>query len=212
MPQIRIECALPFSLALADGDYADNRREPLRWNSTNCTFSSGFHSDEVTRLAIDSRQTSEARSLIVRINRLIRWYRVITSDTSLVNELTLWKASPFRFFIDDTNGSWGKILTFSPPLALQAYLKYTSKFSQLSENIRHKFANGTEPPVVNLFLLDAHQAFEDGRFREAVLFLGVRLTPHLAANSIRLWTHNFPMNGARAGNSSKDSILAFGIG
>ena len=44
------------------------------------------------------------------------------------------------------------------------------KYPDLSEDVRHEFDSGSEPEVADLFLLDARQALDEGRFREAVLF------------------------------------------
>src|SRR4051812_6635595 len=122
MQSIRISCDLPFVLALADGPYADQtpshadqspsplylRELPSPSPETHIGLRvwTIFTSDGLlTPADMEGLKEREARAFLRRINRLIRWYRVVSSDRS-VAELTLWKASPFRFLLEPSLQEW----------------------------------------------------------------------------------------------------------
>jgi hypothetical protein len=56
------------------------------------------------------------------------------------------------------------------PSIPSGFFRFAAKFPEFSEQIRNSFATGAEPPVSDLFLADARQSLNEGRFREAVLF------------------------------------------
>ena len=189
MPRIRIECALPFPLPLPDGDYADMSAEPLGLRlepadsprkltgygeeptgEDRTVISSHFQSNAVLPGFVEAEKTAKAKSLMGRINRLIRWYRVVSSDAAM-SEVTLSKASPFIFFEAHSNQSWARPLSFFiPPVQDRGFSFFTRALDENTAKVARGLASGMEPEVEELFLLDARQALEEGRFREAVLF------------------------------------------
>lgn len=189
MPRIRIECTLPFLLPLPDGVYADREGEPLDLkmvqadplqrltgyavevhNEDRTGVSSQYHSEAALRDDVEVEKTRKARSLVARINKLIRWYRVVSSDV-LISEITLSQASPFCFSATDSNELWRQPLNFfTPPIQHRGALFFTQNAAEQTAKVRQGLSSGIEPAVEDLFLLDARQALAEGRFREAVLF------------------------------------------
>jgi hypothetical protein len=166
-------------LALPDGEYGEGQSEALHWREIELPTSDEigrtmvwtfFVTTELSAKDAEAEKSKQARLLVGRINRLIRWYRVVSSDTSAA-ELSVWKGSPFSFYFEDSNKLWAASLSFSPPPRVRgAFLTYSARFAELSQSIKNGFGTGKEPPVSGLFLLDARQALEEGRFREAILF------------------------------------------
>jgi len=189
MPRIRIECALPFPLPLPDGDYADKSAEPLGLRleqadplhkltgygeesagEDRTVISSHFQSAAALPGLVEAEKTAKAKSLVGRINKLIRWYRVVSSDAAM-SEVTLSKASPFVFFEAHSNQPWGRPLSFFiPPVQDRGLSFFTRALDENTAKVARGLASGKEPEVDELFLLDARQALAEGRFREAVLF------------------------------------------
>ncbi|MGP0063695.1 MAG: hypothetical protein ACLQGP_08880 [Isosphaeraceae bacterium] len=106
--------------------------------------------------------------LLLQANRLIRGYRAIGRNASII-ELSRAEASPFRFAVVGEARSeiaWRPELVYqaSPPRAR------ARPTGEITERLRRLMAPGNEPEVADLFLLDADLAILEGRFREAVLF------------------------------------------
>jgi hypothetical protein len=163
MEDIRIECNLPFLLGLQDGRYGTLRlqRDP-KGTHVSREFRSKSNED------LEAKQAKEARTLLVEVNRLIRWYKLMSLD-SLVEEVALWRASPFQFSKAADNQPWGnQWLSFSS--LASAADPFPGAAQTLSDSVRAEFEHGKEPPVSVLFLFDARRALDEGRFREAVLF------------------------------------------
>jgi len=110
----------------------------------------------------------QAKQLLNLTNRLLRCYRTTTRD-STITELSLARASPFRFQVISEGASppaWVSEFRYpaDPPKSLGEPLEtITSRVGAL-------LASGEEPEVAALFLLDAERALHEGRFRETVLF------------------------------------------
>ncbi|EYF06727.1 hypothetical protein [Chondromyces apiculatus] len=117
----------------------------------------------------ERQKTAEKKQRIFldHLNRLIRWYRVLTQDPSFV-ELTRYGISPVRFAVLATQEPWIEDIHHAPgpPGAVSGPVSVR----QLEDAIRRGLIEQQEPEVADLFLLDAEEARHTGRFREAVLF------------------------------------------
>ncbi len=110
----------------------------------------------------------QAKRLLQLANRLIRSYRAVTRDAA-ISELSRAQASLFRFQIvaaEAGTPTWQAELPFEagPPTSV------VRSTAVITERVRDILASRNEPNVADLFLLDAEQAIQEGRFREAVLF------------------------------------------
>lgn len=180
MPTIRVAIALPYFLALPAGPYfapglggelhlaeiaagsSHHIKEPQTQASMTFEVSDVENAESQER-----RREIEADHLLLRINRLLRWYRVATGQAPVI-ELTRAQASPFHFSTEGTGVSWGG----------DSPLEYKATFlpapaggnrANLGQVVRQGLAAGTDPDVATLNLLDAEYALSIGRFREAVL-------------------------------------------
>lgn len=173
---VKVLLVLPYLLRLPNGAYptdAEGRiiyllEQYLPEHSTKrTTVSAEFDAPAGGGLEQQLvRQNREAEALLKQANRLIRWYRSETRQAAVV-EVTKAQASPFVFIAVDTKSSWGDALSFEadPPA-----LPLAQSISSIAKSVRAGMAGGNDPEVSRLFLLDAEQALQDGRFREAVLF------------------------------------------
>jgi hypothetical protein len=181
MARIRIVSVLPL-LPLPDGVYADKSAEPLvlkglegeeEVRTEGTRVQSVFQSSANSPDQVEVERTEQARTLVRRVNRLIRWYRASSADTTMT-EITLAKASPFAFLdetVDSHGASTPEFLDFTASsLTPAGFQKSASRFDVVSDAVKEGFRSNDEPPVAVLFLLDARQALNEGRFREAVLF------------------------------------------
>ena len=109
-----------------------------------------------------------AADLLVQTNRLLRWYRTVTREGSII-ELTRAQASPVSFTVVGENAEpdtpFVADLVFEAPVVPIAV-----EHNVVSARVREGLVAETDPPVGELFMLDAEQAMRSGRFREGVLF------------------------------------------
>lgn len=117
-------------------------------------------------VVLEAEQQRIIKRLQESVNFFIRWYRFVSHKTD-VSELSLYAMSPFTFEITPETRhfvhepiSWRKFAPRVHPLIPDLSI----------QDIQARLAEGNEPPVADLFLLDAAQAIDEGRFREAVLF------------------------------------------
>lgn len=180
MATVRISIHLPYLLALPPGEYpTPGVGGILRLADGSVTSSDGTTEARTEASAIfdardgddaeaqERQRRAEADRLLRRINRLLRWYRVATGQAAII-ELTRAQASPFRFVVDGTGAAWGS----DSPLEYEATtLPEPEKGSRANfgDTVRQGLANGTDPDVAALNLLDAEYALSVGRFRESVL-------------------------------------------
>lgn len=176
---IRVSIVLPYLLRLPSGSYPfstqgkslDLREQVVldangyeaKRTAVSLTFEASLPAESEANFALKQRQF---RSLLEQTNRLIRWDRTETRLASVV-EITRVQASPFVFAVEKNGLPWGDPLIFeADPPALSTPRSRAS----ISKSVRAGMADGRDPEVASLFLLDAEQARRDGRFREAVLF------------------------------------------
>lgn len=178
MPTVRVKTILPYALGLPDGDYDTAAageetitvtQAPLAEQATPRTsLSATFeHPDGLDADEVEKCRNRDAGRLLRRVNRLLRWCRA-ESRRAEVTERTRAQSSPFIFELVGTGDptDWTAPLLFEDagprPLDWSA--------TDFAELVRAGLATGAEPSVDVLFLLDAEQAVQQGRFREAVLF------------------------------------------
>jgi hypothetical protein len=177
MPRIRIQFLLPYALDLSDGDYhADHSGYVLILTlppvangmaktlvASDLSLMHPVESDDR-----DQEMVEQADRLLTRVNRLLRWYRAVSRDPE-VKELTRAQASPFEFVTLDADGL---PTPEAHTLSFQEYeiLKVPVEADEVIRRVRAGLISGFDPRVEELFLLDAHLAMLQGRFREAVLF------------------------------------------
>jgi hypothetical protein len=118
--------------------------------------------DEEARQQFQLRLASQ---LIRRLNRLLRWYRVVSGNPS-ITEVSPWQVTPFRVIepIDGVEALIGEIRYSADVFDIAEPLDNLA-----SERLRTGLKSGAEPDVPSLFLRDAEFAALQGRFREAVL-------------------------------------------
>lgn len=115
----------------------------------------------------ERQRQAEADRLLRRVNRLLRWYRVSSAQSTII-ELTRAQASPFRFFVEETGAAWGG----AAPLEYEAAslpLLHDVNRAAFGDAVHDGLQAGTDPDVAALNILDAEYALSIGRFREAVL-------------------------------------------
>jgi len=112
---------------------------------------------------VELRKGSLCTRLQNAVNYLIRWYRVASRDTA-AHELSLSALSPFRFSSGgQLEAAWSHPMVFEPTGPLMRRSFNLGEFQKTVDT-------GREPAVEDQFLLDAEEAVNEGRFREAVLF------------------------------------------
>lgn len=168
---------LPYLLRLPDGEYdalrlsrvvqdADHGQPGLAYSEVALPFDAEPDADDDTRQRIAARKMQE---LLLHTNRLLRWYRTITNQASVL-EVTRVQLSPIRFLLADPGPEGPRAyhdeLRYEPPIRQGIQLP----LADLERRVRDGVAGGREPAVADLFLLDAEAAKDIGRFREAVLF------------------------------------------
>lgn len=168
---------LPYLLRLSDGEYGvlrlsrvvqdvEHGQPGLAFSEVALPFDAEPGADDDVRQRIATRRTQE---LLIHTNRLLRWYRTITNQASVL-EVTRVQLSPIRFLIPDTEpggpGAYHDELRYEPPIRQVVQLPIVD----LERRVRDGVTGGREPAVADLFLLDAEAAKDSGRFREAVLF------------------------------------------
>ena len=179
MAIIRVTTVLPYFLTLPEGEYttpaaggsvhlglgssgaAGGPTDEPRTEASSTFDCGGANEPE----AIEKRRDAEAVRLLRRINMLLRWYRALSGGADVL-ELSRAQAAPFAFADEQTGENWGGTpLQFQLP-PTPAVDKTRSK---LGDEVRAGLANGNEPDVGELNILDAEHAMHTGRFREAVL-------------------------------------------
>lgn len=183
MARVGVDATVPYLLMLPNGEYPigdagslflsspAHRREdgtipevegPFRTAVTSF-FDASDMLEHKDALKVADR---EAQNLLNRVNRLLRWYRVLLARPDIL-EFTLPDISPFFFFLAETNVHWvipsRSYERPELPAASQASM------IPLGMEIREKLAKGCDPDPAQLTLLDAEQAMRVGRFRDAVL-------------------------------------------
>jgi hypothetical protein len=175
MPDLEVRVVLPYFLRLAPDEYETGGTDRL-WVDAPILAegapprtpvrTSFAHDDIPDQDEIQRQKTRDIDQLLVRVNRLLRWYRAV-SGRSEIAELTRALASPFEFVAPDfAHEAWAQAIRYEEagpaPLALTDH--------ELTNRVRDGVANGTEPDVAELLLIDAERAIQRGRFRETVLF------------------------------------------
>lgn len=182
MALIRVAVMLPYLLRLPSDQYRtgaeggflalseryveDVNGLGAKYTVVSCEFDAPDYVTPEQRLA---RKKAEADRLLRRVNRLMRWYRSVTGQASLV-ELTRAQAGPFGFTLSGTTQAWA---AEEPPLEFEntpPLLSNRTSVQSVADAVRQGLAGEADPEVAELFLLDAEQALRAGRFREAVLF------------------------------------------
>lgn len=120
---------------------------------------------------IQQSKVDVAKQLLVRVNRVLRWYRVIENRPD-VTELTLTQASPFTFQtahhgtqVRESADLWRAPLIFHS-VGPQAFATSAESITLL---VAKRLGTSDEPDESLLLLLDAELALLQGRYREAVL-------------------------------------------
>jgi hypothetical protein len=177
MPQLQVSVVLPYYLLLSEGDYRTARvgevvhvGDPLldegirQRTPIDVQFA---HEDSADQDEIQRQKARDAEQLLLRVNKLLRWYRAVTRRAD-ITELTRAQASPFTFTIIGTAAApeWGL------PIKVEAAGLPAADLTVVdtSRSVRDGLGSGKDPDVAELFLLDAKGALHQGRFREAVLF------------------------------------------
>ena len=179
MPSVRVRIRLPFYLRLQAGDYATSPQAQGRVLTVTphqsfpealprtLVSSLHDHSDPTNLDELNRLKVKFANRLLRDTNRMIRWYRAVTREADVM-ELTLAQASPFQY----TPLEEGQSPDWETPWTFEAITpaRFEGQLGEISEALRAGFSSGSEPEIADLFLLDAEQALQEGRFREAVLF------------------------------------------
>ena len=102
MPRVQASILLPYWLKLGDGEYSAGPSGPALdldtdWPRTRASIVNDQRDtlDPQEQVELNNRQ---AKQLLSLTNRLIRCYRAITHNTTII-ELSLATASPFRFSV-----------------------------------------------------------------------------------------------------------------
>jgi hypothetical protein len=177
MPELQVSVVLPYHLRLADENYQTAQvgeelqvvappllEGTLPRTSVRASFTpeESADPDEIQR-----RRVRCGDQLLRRINRLLRWYRSVSRQAE-ISELTRAQVSPFQFAAVSAAPApeWLTPLEYEAAGPQPAVLT----LEQTTQAVRDGLANGHDPDVADLFLLDAERALHQGRFRETVLF------------------------------------------
>ena len=173
MPTVNITCQLPYHLRVADETYGAQGNEPVTLYTQDVggrQFTSAMLSVDIDGQLDDAAKEKivgqTAKKLVSRVNRLIRWYRLLVQIPTML-EVTLSTASPFSL-IEAQSGRlwWTKKFEFAPdPPPPPNFFKQ----SELTSQIQALYQSRQEPDVSEQNVADAKQALRVGRFREAVL-------------------------------------------
>jgi hypothetical protein len=180
MPVISVGFRVPYSLRITSTKFQTSPngdtiqlyyREPVG-ESPNCFVNADFECDHVDDLAkrLEAKE-DYARRLLMRTNRLLRWYRAVTQNAEIL-ELTRAQASPFVFSLSDVGPSetWDTRMWNEPlEYADNPLLPREHTIEDIIDGIHRGLISYTDPKVEVLFLLDVERAIQGGRFREAVL-------------------------------------------
>ena len=180
MANVRISIHLPYLVVLPPGEYptpgvggsvclADGLvTNPNGASEARSEVSSVFDPSDAAGSDTQARKRqSEADLLLRRVNRLLRWYRVVTGHAAVI-ELTRAQASPFRFAVDGTGATWGGDAALEYEAASLPLLAKDS-CANFGDAVRQGLAGRKDPDVAALNVLDARYALSVGRFRESVL-------------------------------------------
>ncbi len=168
MPRIIAFC-VPDSVrhSLIPGVYGDPFQDGVRIEQTAATQLRVSRVFDVPETLAENEaeriRGAQARRLLRDLNRLIRWFRVLGQQPGLV-ELSLGKVGGVSFAIESTRQPWGRIE------ATDERVSSAVSLAAVAEDAQTFYSGGSEPPVEDLFLLDAQEALREGRFREAILF------------------------------------------
>src|ERR1017187_3950344 len=128
MANVLVSIDLPYLLLLPTGEYptpgeggsvrldeklaraTDGASETV--TVASMTFGSG---DCVGAETLARARHQQADRLFRRVNRLLRWYRVVTGQTTII-ELSRAQASPFGFTLGETGTPW----CGAPPLEFES--------------------------------------------------------------------------------------------
>jgi hypothetical protein len=179
MPTVRVSIHLPYLLLLPPGDYPTGREGgSIRLMEAPAALADGgvetrtgisatFEAADEAGPNVQSQRVKQADRLLRHVNSLLRWYRVATGQATIV-ELTRAQASPFLFCVEGTSASWGGDIPLeyeAPPFFSQP----PGSRVTYGQAVREGLAEGSEPDVAAMNLLDAKHALSVGRFRESVL-------------------------------------------
>ncbi len=162
MATVRVTFTAQLSVALPDGNYRGVGVSAGAHGLT--TFSRVVEVDDAGTV---DRQSNLAEELLDLVNRLLRWYRYLTSDFA-VTELTQTRVGYFHFR-DESGDPWGpqagRWQLASPNLAMDD----VHDPEQTRDELLAALAGSDDPPVWHLLLADAQLALTEGRYRESVL-------------------------------------------
>jgi hypothetical protein len=172
---LSIEITLPYLLNLPEGEYQTStigRAIRLAHVAPDASTprTVARMSVQVTGNPSEEQKQSEWTSLRKRLlpdtNRLLRIYRVVAQNPSVI-ELSSIQASPFRQYERPAGGDEIE----STPVTVNASSPGAFQLDDVAvAQVLDRLKSDKEPGVPDLFLLDAQYSIEQGRFREAVLF------------------------------------------
>lgn len=163
MKNINAWATLPYLLRVSDGKYGDIEVKKGPATHVFLPFKVQANQDLDERQKISLRK---ANQLLTSTNNLLRWYRYLTKDPSIV-ELTKGQLSPFRF-LDDRQKPYHDDLNFESESLFPGHPSIPT--TKLTQELRKNLKANKEPPLADLIYLDAQVAKTEGRFRETVLF------------------------------------------
>lgn len=175
--RIRGELALPFHLDLPDGRHpppdgldlrsVDSREESIIEGNfipvTLVSMESSMPAEIISREDAEEKFFQESiDDFLARINRLLRWYRVVARDPG-ITEVTKIQVGTVSFVSLDSPEprSWGR--------SYGGWLSSRPAPEILAANLIEGLSSQGDPDVVSSLQLDARYASREGRFREAVL-------------------------------------------
>jgi hypothetical protein len=180
MPQVEVSLLLPYLLHLSNGRYDTpavggalfvtrvEEPDPLGGPSQSRTqLAHRFNAaDPLAAVEIDRASGEAVDRLLRATNHFLRWYRCETQQAAIA-ELSRAQASPFKFTRVADRAPWREplIITADPPR-----IAARENRARVAARVRRGLRTQSDPPVAELFLLDAEQSIRNGRFREAVLF------------------------------------------
>jgi len=170
MTRVLAFCTLPAAQhGLVPGKYGNPARDGFRITKekdsqrlrVSRTFAAAVES--LAEEEGEKIRDTQAKRFLRDLNRLIRWFRVLSSQAS-INEVSLDQLGGVDFRLEDTQATWGSIQSSDQRISSDVSPKAVAK------KVKRYFDKSGEPPVEVLFLLDAKEALREGRFRESILF------------------------------------------
>jgi hypothetical protein len=191
MPEIRISITLPYALRLTEGEYQTSQvgeiiriSAPLLEATTPQTIvSATFFHDEITDPSEKQQiRTEDAKRLLRRTNRMLRWYRAVRQRAD-ITELTRAQASPFRFELVSPGDSagWIKPIQYEKegPIPLPLTVE------EVTDQVRNGLAGGRDPMSMSCSFSMQIGRWNKDDFAKPCCSAGVPSTACSTASSIR---------------------------